>query len=336
MVGDNRRPVPGAVPCPAVRLRYETMSELGALLIRARETRGLTIEDAERDTRISRRYLQALEAEQFDAIPAPVYARGFLRSYSQYLGLDPQQMLQLFPRDDDPAYPSQVPTPRPSNQNPMSAVGPARPSWKRPPTGQESQDARPRPVGRERQAPPPAGNRAAMAEASLPPHEPMIGVDIGVPIPARRIKADPAAQARTLTIAVVALIAIVGVVGLALLISRLGGAGDTGAAGSNSSSSPGAASTTASRTGTLSAGGSASAPSSASGVPLQLGTVPKVTDLPIETARASLAEHKLQVRVFEQISPTVPKGRVIDQAPAAGSPAEDNDLVNLTVSKGPQ
>ena len=55
------------------------MGELGTLLVRAREARGLTIEDAERDTRISRRYLQALESEQFDVIPAPVYARGFLR-----------------------------------------------------------------------------------------------------------------------------------------------------------------------------------------------------------------------------------------------------------------
>ena len=79
------------------------MSELGTLLVRAREARGLTLEDAERDTRISRRYLQALETEQFEAIPAPVYARGFLRSYSQYLGLDPQEMLALFPRDDDHA-----------------------------------------------------------------------------------------------------------------------------------------------------------------------------------------------------------------------------------------
>src|SRR6185312_8812415 len=89
-----------ATPCGY--LREETMSELGTWLIRAREARGLTIEDAERDTRISRRYLQALESEQFEVIPAPVYARGFLRSYSQYLGLDPAEMLALFPRDDQP------------------------------------------------------------------------------------------------------------------------------------------------------------------------------------------------------------------------------------------
>ena len=88
------------------------MKELGSRLMRARETRGLTLEDAERDTRISRRYLQALETEQFEVIPAPVYARGFLRSYSQYLGLDPGEMLSLFPRDEE-ELPPPAPTPPP-------------------------------------------------------------------------------------------------------------------------------------------------------------------------------------------------------------------------------
>src|SRR5512141_1340254 len=103
------------------------MSELGSLLVRAREARGLTLEDAERDTRISRRYLQALESEQFEVIPAPVYARGFLRSYSQYLGLDPQEMLSLFPREDaseygEPVAPTTHSVPsRATKQQPISA-----------------------------------------------------------------------------------------------------------------------------------------------------------------------------------------------------------------------
>src|SRR3989304_2180233 len=102
------------------------MSELGSWLIRAREARGLTLEDAERDTRISRRYLQALESEQFEVIPAPVYARGFLRSYSQYLGLDPQETLAMFPREDDPEYQraadATAAPPRPSPDRPVSPV----------------------------------------------------------------------------------------------------------------------------------------------------------------------------------------------------------------------
>jgi cytoskeletal protein RodZ len=57
----------------------------------------MTIEDAERATRIPRRYLEALEQENFGILPAPVYARGFLRSYSSYLGLDPADLLPFFP-----------------------------------------------------------------------------------------------------------------------------------------------------------------------------------------------------------------------------------------------
>ncbi len=72
-------------------------SSLGQILQRARLARGITLEDAERVTRIPRRYLQALEEEEYGILPAPVYARGFLRSYASYLGLDSSQLLPLFP-----------------------------------------------------------------------------------------------------------------------------------------------------------------------------------------------------------------------------------------------
>jgi len=67
------------------------------MLQRARQARGLTLEEVERDTRISRRYLAALENENFGLLPAPVYARGFLRTYARYLGLEPANLLPLFP-----------------------------------------------------------------------------------------------------------------------------------------------------------------------------------------------------------------------------------------------
>jgi cytoskeletal protein RodZ len=74
------------------------MAELGNALMRARVARGLTLEDVERDTRISGRYLEALEAEDFDTFPATVYTRAFLRTYAQYLGLDAAELLRLFPQ----------------------------------------------------------------------------------------------------------------------------------------------------------------------------------------------------------------------------------------------
>lgn len=73
------------------------MSPLGETLRRARLERGITFEDAERVTRIPRKYLEALETENYGILPAPVFARGFLRSYAGYLGLDPGALLPFFP-----------------------------------------------------------------------------------------------------------------------------------------------------------------------------------------------------------------------------------------------
>jgi cytoskeletal protein RodZ len=76
------------------------MPELGNTLSRARRARAISLEDAERDTHVSKRYLQALENEDFSAFPAPVYARGFLRTYSRYLGLNPDELMRVFPNQE--------------------------------------------------------------------------------------------------------------------------------------------------------------------------------------------------------------------------------------------
>jgi len=73
------------------------MSPLGETLQRARQARGVTLDEVAGETRISRRYLEALENENFGLLPAPVYARGFLRIYARYLGLEPAELMPLFP-----------------------------------------------------------------------------------------------------------------------------------------------------------------------------------------------------------------------------------------------
>lgn len=73
------------------------MAPLGETLQRARQSKGITIEDVERVTRIPKKYIEALEMENYGILPAPVYARGFLRSYAGYLGLDPKELLPFFP-----------------------------------------------------------------------------------------------------------------------------------------------------------------------------------------------------------------------------------------------
>lgn len=72
------------------------MGTFGQTLRQAREDLGASLAEAERETRISRRYLEALENEDEAALPAAVYARGFIRTYCQYLGLHPEGMAELF------------------------------------------------------------------------------------------------------------------------------------------------------------------------------------------------------------------------------------------------
>ncbi len=66
------------------------MFELGNNLREARQRRRIDLVAAEQDTKIRSKYLAALETEDFDVLPGPVFVRGFLRTYSRYLGLDPQ------------------------------------------------------------------------------------------------------------------------------------------------------------------------------------------------------------------------------------------------------
>lgn len=67
---------------------------IGQRLREARERLGLTLDEAERTTRIRAVHLEALERDDFEALPSPVQARGFLRNYAAFLGLDPEPLLQ--------------------------------------------------------------------------------------------------------------------------------------------------------------------------------------------------------------------------------------------------
>jgi cytoskeleton protein RodZ len=72
------------------------LGTFGQTLRQAREDLGASLAEAERETRISRRYLEALEQENESALPAAVYTRGFIKIYCQYLGLNPDGMVDLF------------------------------------------------------------------------------------------------------------------------------------------------------------------------------------------------------------------------------------------------
>src|SRR5439155_17524738 len=89
---------------------------IGDSLRRARTDRGLALDDISDATKIRVRYLRALEAEDWDALPAPAYARGFLRTYASYLGLDADALVEEFRRtvgDGAPEGPAEERRPQP-------------------------------------------------------------------------------------------------------------------------------------------------------------------------------------------------------------------------------
>src|SRR5215211_8248502 len=69
-------------------------ADLGRLLELKRKERGLTLEEVEQATKIRKRYLTGLEREDYTILPDAVYARGFLKTYANYLGLDGEALSQ--------------------------------------------------------------------------------------------------------------------------------------------------------------------------------------------------------------------------------------------------
>ena len=64
----------------------------------ARRRIGMDVKEAEERTKIRAKYLRALEAEDWEVLPAPAYVRGFLRTYGQLLGLDGEMLADEFRR----------------------------------------------------------------------------------------------------------------------------------------------------------------------------------------------------------------------------------------------
>jgi cytoskeletal protein RodZ len=83
----------------------ETARPLGEWLRQQRDELGISLEQAEADTRIRARYLEALEAGDLDALPDPIVGRGFLRNYAAYLGLDAEQVAARYGQFGTPPPP---------------------------------------------------------------------------------------------------------------------------------------------------------------------------------------------------------------------------------------
>ena len=72
------------------------MASLGQELKRQRESRNISIDEMASSTKIVGRYLEALEQDRFDAIPAGFFVKGILRSYARYVGLDEDEVVEKY------------------------------------------------------------------------------------------------------------------------------------------------------------------------------------------------------------------------------------------------
>jgi cytoskeletal protein RodZ len=82
-----------------------TMTDFGARFTRAREGLGLSLDQIATETRISTRFLRAIEKEEFQILPGGIFNRGFIRTYAQRLGLDPNQAVADYERIFTPTVP---------------------------------------------------------------------------------------------------------------------------------------------------------------------------------------------------------------------------------------
>ena len=88
----------------------------GTWLRRQRELREISLREIADVTKISIRYLEALEQDRFDVLPAPVFAKGFLREYARYVGLDPDEVVNSYLTAQEEVEPAELPEPRRSQR----------------------------------------------------------------------------------------------------------------------------------------------------------------------------------------------------------------------------
>jgi len=72
------------------------MATLGQTLKETREAKGLTTSESAAATRIKVQHIEAIEKDDFTKIPAPAYAKGFIKLYAEFLGLDPAPFVAAY------------------------------------------------------------------------------------------------------------------------------------------------------------------------------------------------------------------------------------------------
>jgi transcriptional regulator with XRE-family HTH domain len=75
---------------------HSELASFGEELRREREIRGISLKEIADATKISKRFLEAIERNDHRTLPAPVFTRGFVREYARYLGLNSEEMVNRY------------------------------------------------------------------------------------------------------------------------------------------------------------------------------------------------------------------------------------------------
>ena len=123
--------LPGESGAYATHLALGEVPDIGLTLREARMRQRIDIGEVEAQTKIRAKYLRAIENEEWDLLPGPVYAKSFLRTYGDYLGLDSRMLVDEFRRRYERPSEHEVRpvSSRPHRDRNRRPPGPLVPSW---------------------------------------------------------------------------------------------------------------------------------------------------------------------------------------------------------------
>lgn len=170
------------------------LQALGDAIRRARESRNLTVEQAERETRIRAKFLVAIEKGDLSEMPSRVQARGFMYNYAQYLGLNPNDIIAQFdtihggttqpspvqgrsapPQQGYPAGQPPVQPPPPYHPPPQPNANPQYPPQQPPPAQTQRQGPIPRLTTPPTPIPTPLPGVPSPENGAPPPPDTLVG-----------------------------------------------------------------------------------------------------------------------------------------------------------------
>ncbi|KKU83487.1 hypothetical protein A2973_02100 [Candidatus Gottesmanbacteria bacterium RIFCSPLOWO2_01_FULL_49_10] len=77
------------------------MKTVGSILKDAREEKGLTLAQVEKATKIREKFLESIERDDYSTLPSLSYAKGFIKNYSDFLGVSSSKSLAFFRRQTE-------------------------------------------------------------------------------------------------------------------------------------------------------------------------------------------------------------------------------------------